>query len=120
MVYASSTASLAMLEMLVHLGAAAVLSGYVLIECRFDPALVLTLQRAILPKNWQQQPAPAEARAIGDQWVKQGRSAILEVPSVIVPQEHNLLLNPVHPKFSSIRISPPTPFPFDARLARLK
>ena len=119
-VYASSTASLAMLEMLVHLGAPAVLHGYVLMECRFDPDLVVTLQRAVLPKNWQQYPAPDEARAIGDQWVKQGRSAILEVPSVVVPQEHNLLLNPAHPRFSSIRILPPAPFPFDERLARSK
>ena len=120
LVYASSTASLAMLEMLVHLGSAAVLPGYVLIECRFDPALVLPLQRAILPANWQEYPAPAEVRAIGDRWVRQGRSVVLEVPSVILPQEHNFLLNPAHPKFSSLKILPPTPLRFDARLLRQK
>lgn len=119
-VYASSTASLAMLEMLVHLGAPGALPGYVLIECRIDPALVLPLQRALLPKNWQAYPAPAEARAIGDRWVKQGRSVALQVPSVVVPHEHNFLINPAHSKFPSVKILPPTPFPFDARLLRGK
>ena len=119
-VYASSTASLAMLEMLVHIGASAILPGYLLIECRFDPALGLPLQRAILPANWQEYPAPAEAREIGDRWVNHGRSVALEVPSVLLPQEHNFLINPAHPKFSSVKILPPTPFRFDARLLRPK
>lgn len=117
-VYASSTASLAMLEMLVHLGSAAVLPGYVLIECRLDPALVLRLQRVVLPANWREDPAPAEARAIGDRWVRQGRSLALEVPSVLLPQEHNFLINPAHPKFASVKILPPTPFRWDERLAK--
>jgi len=93
---------------------------YVLIECRIDPALVVPLQRAILPKNWQAYPAPAEARAVGDRWVKQGRSVALQVPSVVVPHEHNFLINPAHAKFPSVKILASTPFPFDPRLLRSK
>lgn len=119
-VYTSSTISLALLEMLVNLGESSVLAGYVLIESRFDAALVLTLPRAALPANWQKKPVPAEARAVGDQWVQQSRSAILMVPSVVVPQESNYLLNPLHPKFAAVKISAPVPFPFDARLVRSK
>lgn len=117
-VYASSTASLAILEMLVHLGSAAVLPGYVLIECRFDPDLVLPLPRASLPASWQEHPAPAEVRAIGDRWVRQGRSVLLEVPSVVVPHEQNFLIHPGHPRFSSVKILPPMPFRLDGRLMR--
>lgn len=120
MVYTSSTASLAILEMLAHLGSPAVLPGYALIECRIDPALILPLRHATLPPNWQDYPAPAEVRSIGDRWVREGRSVAMEVPSVLLPQEHNVLLNPSHPRFSSVKILRPTPFRFDTRLLKPK
>ena len=116
MVYTSSTISLAVLEVLVHLQEASILSSYSLISAGFDDALVERMDRSMLPDGWRSYPAPSELQRIGDEWVRRQRSAVLEVPSVIVERESNYLLNPAHPDFSSVVIGEPEPFTFDERL----
>lgn len=69
-----------------------------------------------LPPSWRVYPPPAETREIGDQWIREGRSAVLALPSVISPADTNLLLNPEHADFKRIRIHPPIDFDFDLRL----
>lgn len=49
-----------------------------------------------LPGGWDAIPAGQSARAAGDEWIATGASALLLVPSVIVPDEHNVLINPLH------------------------
>jgi RES domain-containing protein len=116
MVYTSSTISLAVLEALVHLQEASLLSSYLLISVSFDDALVERLERSRLPDVWRTYPPPSELQRLGDEWVRSRRSAVLEVPSVIVERESNYLLNPAHPDFSSLVIGEPEPFTFDERL----
>jgi RES domain-containing protein len=53
---------------------------------------------------------------LGDAWLNSLENAILRVPSAIIPQEYNYLLNPSHPDFSHIRINVPETFEFDDRL----
>jgi RES domain-containing protein len=53
---------------------------------------------------------------VGDAWLAARTHAALSVPSVLVPQERNLLLDPAHPRFSEVRIGAPQPFRFDDRL----
>jgi len=55
-------------------------------------------------------------RSIGDRFIQKGRSCALEVPSVIVPGELNILINPEHPDFMQLKIGSPELFAFDARL----
>jgi RES domain-containing protein len=116
MVYTSSSISLAVLEVLVYLQKANLLSSYSLISASFDDAFVERLERSRLPDGWRTYPAPSELQRIGDEWVQSQGSAVLEVPSVIVERESNYLLNPAHPDFSSVVISEPEPFTFDERL----
>jgi len=111
----SGTKSLAALETLVHLNPP-VLFRYVTIRIEFDDALVEMFAPAHLPPDWQEEPPPPSTREIGDLWVKESRSAVLELPSVIVPGEHNYLLNPAHRDFRKISIAKPEPFAFDPRL----
>lgn len=115
-VYTSESAALAALELLVHLGGDAMPRGYVLMPCEFDESHVARLDRRRLPKNWRSYPAPAAFQAIGDEWVKNGRSAVLEVPSAVVDVDSNYLLNPHHGDFRSVRVLKPLPFDFDIRL----
>jgi RES domain-containing protein len=69
-----------------------------------------------LPEGWND-PIPSVAtRDLGTNWVKLGATAILSVPSSIVPRERNYLLNPNHPDFAKIRFGAPEPFQFDSRL----
>ncbi len=116
MVYTSSTISLAVLEVLVHLQEASRLASYSLISAGFDDAFLERLDHSMLPDGWRTYPAPSELQRIGDEWVRSQRSAVLEVPSVIVERESNYLLNPAHPDFSSVVIGEPEPFTFDKRL----
>jgi RES domain-containing protein len=115
-VYVSEHLSMAALELLVHLQSAHVLSAY---ECRsvtFDEALVERLDPTILPNDWQANPAPLTLRAVGDVWVREARSVLLEVPSAVIAAERNYLINPAHPDFTKVRLGEPQPFHFDARL----
>ena len=63
-----------------------------------------------LPPNWRQVPAPARLTVIGDSFSAQCKSAILVLPSVLVPSESNWIINPVHPEFVEIKMLPPEPF----------
>ena len=71
-----------------------------------------------LPRTWRDDPPPTKVRAIGDTWVVGGTSAVLRVPSALVPGENNFLLNPRHEDFRKLRIGKPLPFRFDPRLAK--
>lgn len=115
-VYAAETLSLALVEVLVHLKDAGTLPAYSAFRLSFDGGIVESLAPSRLPKNWRDYPAPPETRAIGDKWVSEARSAVLRVPSVVVPNESDYVMNPKHPHFSRIRRDPPIAFPFDRRL----
>ena len=117
-VYTAASTALAALEMLVHLGKATVLPAYVLIACTFNDSSVARIEGSRLPPNWRSYPAPPELQSLGDEWLRLGTSAVLEVPSAVIPSESNYLLNPQHADFSAISFSPPEPFEFDLRLLR--
>ena len=117
-IYTAQSAALAALEMLVHLNSGALLSSYVLIPCSFSERVVLRLDRTRLPTRWRAHPAVPQLQLLGDAWLKNGPSAVLEVPSVIIPSESNYLLNPEHADFASVSLGPAQPFDLDARLMR--
>jgi RES domain-containing protein len=113
-VYVASSASLALLEILVHLDSARPLSSYVLIRLRFDPSLVADAPE--IPLKWRANPPGPASQAIGDSWARSASSVAMILPSVIVPHEPIYLLNPEHPGFSQVEIGPAQPFPIDERL----
>jgi len=116
-VYAASTLSLAALEKFVHLGAEGAAIGFASYEITI-PAAVRTaeVKRSALPGDWRAQPAPASTQMIGDEWIRGLRSAVLIVPSVVTPDEFNLLLNPAHPEFPKIKVSAQRSYSFDPRM----
>lgn len=59
---------------------------------------------------------PADTVAAGDAWIASASSAVLRMPSVLVPFSYNLLLNPRHPRAAEAQIASAEPFQFDARL----
>jgi len=112
-VYTSEHRSLAALETLIHLNPLIPFS-YVIFEVSFDENWVETVPPP--RKSWRTYPPGSVTQSIGSRWVKENRSAILRVPSVVIPEEFNLLLNPRPPDFRKIVISAPAPFRFDPRL----
>jgi RES domain-containing protein len=115
-VYTAGSQALAILELLVHLESEDLLRHYRLIPVTFHDTLVETLALKSLPANWRRRPTPTSVRSIGDQWVSSNRSFVLEVPSVIVPDESNYLISAQHPDCDRLSIGKPQPFRFDRQL----
>lgn len=118
MIYVSGSISLAMLEIQVHVELPELLEKYALIEVGFAKGLMKPLDLSTLPRTWDQTPPPVLLQQVGDVWAASGDSAVLRVPSAIVPTEFNYLLSPAHPDFPKVSIGPIHAFRFDARLAR--
>jgi RES domain-containing protein len=117
-VYSAGSRSLAILETLTRLESIVPLPAFVIVTVRFDPSLVERLEPGDLGANWRVQPPSPVTQVLGDAWVESGRSAVLEVPSVVVPEESNFLINPAHPDFRKIRFGRPQPLELDPRLVR--
>ena len=118
MIYTAEHASLAVLEVLVHLGSSLPLPAYSLIQAEFDGQMIEWFESGELPRNWRRGSSRAETQLIGDQWIDEQRSTVLGVPSAILPVETIYLINPEHPDFEEISIRSPEPFSFDDRLVR--
>lgn len=114
LVYTAGSRSLAILEVLAHLAKSAPLNGYVLYPVACDDSLVQIL--GDLPPGWDAEPPNAASQSVGDEWVRSATHPVLSVPSAIVPEERNYLVNPAHPDFSRITIGRPAAFRIDPRL----
>jgi len=114
-VYASGSVALAALETLVHLNPP-ISFRYLVFQIDFDEHLVERVLPPALPADWRDEPPPPSTKRFGDQWVNEARSAVLELPSIIIPGESNYLLNTSHPDFTTIAIGKPESFAFDPRL----
>ena len=69
-----------------------------------------------MPAGWDADPAPESTRRLGQQWLERGETALLKVPSAVIPQEANYLLNPLHPDAHRLQVADPEPFQFDPRM----
>jgi RES domain-containing protein len=118
-VYLSDSLSLAALEILLYGGRAALSLPLAAFRVEIaDESAIDTLALEKLPSNWRQQPPPESTRRLGSEWIargvclpaspgKTGAGLALRVPSVLIPESCNLVLNPAHPGFSKIKISKP-------------
>ena len=116
MVYAATSQALSMLEIRVHTEVATAPRNHVVLPLDVPDRLVATLDAATLPQDWRRFPAPSALAAYGDAWVRSRESLGLLVPSAVVPEELNLLLNPKHPDLSQVVVGDPTPVQYDPRL----
>jgi RES domain-containing protein len=116
MVYCSEHLSLAALEILVHTQPVTLRDKFRIFRVSWDEAIMSAIDLRKLPKGWNAQPPGLISKNIGDEWVHSGRSAVLVVPSVIVPLEKTFLLNPKHRDFGKIKIKDAGSFYLDPRL----
>lgn len=111
-IYAAGSRSLAMLERLVQRGG---LAQSLIIEAVVPDDLAVEDLMAAPPQGWREIGSPA-AVAAGAAWLAARRGALLRVPSALVPEEPNYLVNPAHPDAARIRLGAPTALEWDARL----
>lgn len=115
-VYTAQSLALAVLEILVHIDSEKLLENYVAIPATIDEHLIVSIHESHLPNNWRAYPTARATQAIGDEWLAQGNSPVLRVPSAVIPEEFNFLINSSHKDFRKLRIGRPRRFRFDARL----
>ena len=117
-VYTAESLSLATLEIVVHLEREELLYRHFLkIPVTFDSLQVTALNRNTLPKDWNRLPPSESTQKIGYKWISQSKFAVLKVPSTIILEEYNYLINPNHHDFVGMKIGKPQRFKFDPRLA---
>lgn len=107
-VYASNSIALACLETVVHLNTLGLPANRYLMQIDIPDDVWTRRERydqADLPLGWDAIPAGKVSRDFGSLWLAEQRSALLLVPSIVVPEESNVLLNPAHgdAKFISCR-----------------
>ncbi len=117
MVYCSDSEALSVLETFIHLQEDGKQIKYLLFELHIPPAIILDVTFiADIPKQWRKQPPGVTTKKIGSDWVTSNTSAVLKVPSAIIPTAGNYLLNPQHSDFNKISIKTPEPFNFNSRM----
>ena len=115
--YCAEHASLAALEMLVHFDASLAPSDLVLVQIDVPARIKIeSLDEKALPRNWRRTPAPRKLQELGTTWLTAKATAVLSVPSALMPSELNFLLNPEHPDATRISVVSMRRFSFDQRL----
>lgn len=118
-VYTSSNIALACLETMVHLGAASLPLNRYLVRIEIPPnvwAKRMVLSPSDVPVGWDAEPAGMASLDVGDLWIKEQKHPILLIPSVIVPEESNVIINPDHPLSQSINARAIRKWLYDQRL----
>lgn len=116
-IYAAATRALACLENVVHRSGEGLSELFrVMVIDLPDVVGIETIHPEELPLDWVDFQQYAICQQLGGEWLRRGRSAVLRVPSALVPAEWNYLINPAHPAFSHIQLIRTEAFVFDPRI----
>lgn len=117
LIYTAQTSSLAMLEILVHIQARRVGTGFYLMVIDVPDSLIaqpITVKE--LPSQWHHNPHQYATQRIGDDFITQSKRVVMPVPSAVNTLEYNYLINDSHPDFNKIRLVKTLHIDFDRRL----
>jgi RES domain-containing protein len=116
-IYTAATRALACLENVVHRSGEGLLENFRVMVIDLPDALAVeTISPHTLPPDWFDFRHYDTCQRIGGEWLRSGRSPVLRVPSAIIAQEWNYLLNPAHPDFQRITLVRTEAFSFDPRI----
>lgn len=115
-VYTSESQALATLELLTTVNERRRLTERICLPVTFSTKHVLAYDEEDLPAGWDARPYGSASRQVGDEWAQSTRSLVLRVPSVVLPREHNYLINPRHPDVDELEIGEPEPLNLDPRI----
>ncbi|MES2702832.1 MAG: RES family NAD+ phosphorylase [Bacteroidota bacterium] len=103
MLYVAQSSALALLETVVHIGKIPPV-GFCMATIEVPDNSVAVYPAETLPDNWYGSPPPDYLKAIGDRFITEGRHLALKVPSVVMTEEYNYLINPAHKDFVKVKI----------------
>lgn len=118
MVYTSSSRALALTECLVHLSTDT-LPELVLMSIEIPKGVAIEeIKMNELPQGWDNYPPLTQTQALGDEFLKNGSSLLLKVPSAVVFAEYNYLINPNHKSMKDVKLQSTEKFELDNRLLK--
>jgi RES domain-containing protein len=118
-VYTAGSLALAIVELLVHTDPDIIPRDLFAYEIEIpDSCSTRRISAANLPGGWDAHNDLQSCQTVGDTWLASGTECVLAVPSAIVPEEENFLINPRHPAAAAIQVISSRPFSFDPRLIR--
>jgi len=121
-IYLCESNATALLEIAVHLRVSLFSISWVYGGAEFDESLIETVEDSFgLPKDWKavataEAAFPLSTQMIGEKWVGQGKCPVLSVPSVVLPESRNFLINPNHTLFRDVLFEAPKELPLDPRM----
>lgn len=117
MIYTAGSRSLACLENIVHRNQIGLNQSFKVMTIEIpDDLLILNITQKNLQEGWTEFHHMPITQKLGEDWIKEEKSAILKVPSAIINAEYNYLINPQHIDFKSIKLLKSETFVFDKRI----
>lgn len=116
-IYTAAPRALACLENVVHRSGEGLTADFRVMLIDVPESLFIeTIPPESLSADWYSFQQYDASQRIGGEWLRKGQSAVLKVPSAIIPHEWNYLLNPAHPDFARVKLLRTEPFVFDPRI----
>jgi RES domain-containing protein len=114
--YCGASIAICALEKFVHVGQAP-LPPLVLVAVELpDQSDIFSPTTNELPPGWEELPTSTSAQTLGRQWLERGEPLAMRVPSAVLPEESNVIVNPRHPDFERVQLTVIRPFSFDQRM----
>lgn len=116
MLYTAENRALCLVEIAVHIPLGIIPKDYDLTTIEIPDKAIRSLSEADLPPDWDRVPHNASTQALGDRFLDEGQFLALKVPSALVKDEYNILINPLHYAMRQVRIVSTEAFKFDSRM----
>lgn len=113
--YTSESRALAVLEFSVNVNMARILRHLSMIQIEI-PDDIMELSISQLPGNWKEAPAPSSTRDFGTGLIHAATHPVIKIPSAVIQEEFNYLVNPVHPSSKSYHVINVKDFVYDVRI----
>jgi RES domain-containing protein len=114
--YASASRALAILEYSVNVNVIDIPRALSIASIEIPGNAIATVSVKDLPGDWRQLPAPSSAKDFGTALLKKAAALVIKIPSVVIPEEWNYLVNPLHPDIKNIAVTCITDYPYDLRI----
>jgi len=114
--YTAESRALAVLEYTVNVNIDDIPRALSLITLEIPDTSIDIYTEAQLPGDWKAAPAPSSTRDFGTNWLKAAGNLVIKVPSAVVPEEWNLIINPLHPAIKECKIMDARDFVYDVRI----
>lgn len=115
-IYTGESRALCTTEIAVHTPLGIVPKDYFLQSIEIPMCEVLTIEYQQLPEHWNNYPHTMDTKSYGDQFVIENEYLVLKVPSAVIEDEHNYLINPQHSLSAKVKLLDCKAFMFDSRL----